>query len=234
MIKSHSQVEENAILDSVENLGNGDGLQDQLLLKNNNPRGTAFQIDDNGYFLTAAHLVNTNDKVVLQLRQENLCFEVNVIYTNDSLDLAILLCSENMQEEMGNTPYRISKEVIELGDNIFALGYPKKDIVFTPGSISSETGYHSDSLFFESTIPSNAGHSGAPVFNDKGELTGIITAENIKREAVTYILKPEVMLSCFDSVPDSLGFELPQNSVKVIRQRKEQIQRYRNFIFEVH
>lgn len=150
------------------------------------------------------------------------------------LDLAILASSYTIKEEIGQAPYRIAKESVQLGDDIYALGYPKKDIVFTPGSVSSETGYHSDSLFYESTIPSNAGHSGSPVFNDKGELSGIITAKNVKRQAVIYILKPEFIANSLDMLSDSLNIILPNPSQKAPKKRKEQIQRYRSFIFEVH
>jgi S1-C subfamily serine protease len=225
---------ENTLSDSIIP---GDGLgylSDQLPMVYGNPRGTAFQIDNAGHFLTAGHLVEGNEHVQLQLKSLHLSFEVAVIYEDDSLDFAVLQCSPSLIHQLKEIPYQLSDKDVLLGDELFAMGYPKKDIVFTPGNVSSETGFESDPLYYESTLPSNAGHSGSPVFNEAGEICGIVTGQHTKQQAATYILKPEIIQSKIRMLSDSLEIMLPENLVDPPMNRREQIQTYRQFIFELH
>lgn len=225
---------EDVLTDSVSPGPAEEHLEDYLSITQQTPRGTAFQIDNKGHFLTAGHLVKGESRVRLQLKPAHLSFEAAVIYVDDSLDFAILSCSSQILKELQAVPYQFSDEPIELGDEIFTMGYPKKDIVFTPGNISSETGFQSDPVYFESTLPSNAGHSGSPVFNENGELTGIVTAQHAKQQAATYVLKPTIIQSTIQALHDSIQLELPPKTDVSITSRRQKIKVYRTFIFELH
>jgi len=197
------------------------------------PEGTAFLMTANGYFFTSKHLVEGKEIVKLQQKQLQITFETKVVYIDSILDFAILKCSDNMEINFGRVPYRFVRHTPDLGDEVFTLGYSKKDIVYTKGVVSSETGFESDSIYFEVSLPSNAGHSGAPLFNMDGELLGIITAHHADKQAVTYILKHDNILDCVDLLADSLALTINPKYTKRIKPLSKRVKKYRTYIFEV-
>lgn len=208
-------------------------LNDSLELIDRNPKGTAFLIAENGYFLTSKHLVENLSMVKLQHKELGLTFETEVLAMGSFTDLALLRCSKRIAENFDPVPFEFDHSPIELGEEVFTLGYPKRDIVYTEGAVSSETGYESDSLYFEISLPSNAGNSGAPLFNEKGQLIGIVTANNSDKQAVTYILNHEEIMRFIYEAEASYPIDRSQNYTKRTSTKKL-IKLYRPFIFELH
>lgn len=221
-------------LDSVEMNYEIIPLGDNLEEIDITPFGTAFLIAENGFFLTSKHLVENYSGFVLQQKELGFTFEVSVVYRDTLLDFAVLKCSEKMADRLEAVPFELVTESPELGDEVFTLGYPKKDIVYTEGVVSSETGYNSDSIYFEVSLPSNAGHSGAPLFNEDGNLIGIITAQHSDKQAVTYVLKHDYINDRLGVLADSLGMDLSSNYSKKMGNTNRLIKLYRPFIFELH
>lgn len=209
-------------------------LIDSMQVIDQSPHGTAFLISEDGFFLTSKHLIEGQKIIDLQQKELGLTFEAEVIYSDSILDFAILKSSIKTALNFEAVPYEVVSEAPELGDAVFTLGYTKKDIVYTQGVVSSETGFESDSIYFEVSLPSNAGHSGAPLFNEKGNLIGIITAHLSDKQAVTYILKPDYIQNRLDNLSDSLSIDLSTNYSKRNTSTKRLIKLYRPFIFEVH
>lgn len=217
-----STVEQGAqLLDSMEHISRA-------------PHGTAFLISNQGYFLTAKHLVESKTTTTLQHKELDLTFETDVVYIDSLLDFAILKCSDQLAEVLDPVPYNFVNTAPELAEEVFTLGYPKKDIVYTQGVVSSETGYESDTIYFEVSLPSNAGDSGAPLFNASGKLVGIITAKHAEKQAVTYILKHDYILDRMENLGDSLHIDWSKNSTKRYSSTSKMIRAYRPYIFEVH
>ncbi len=206
----------------------GDALLSRL------PRGTAFLISSSGYFITAKHLVGSQNTITLQQKKLQMTFDAVVVYTDSIADLAILKCPDSIAVLFEPVPYKFVKNAMELGQDVFTLGYPKKDVVYTAGVVSSETGYNSDTLYFEVSMPSNMGNSGAPLFDSNGRLTGIITANHAGKQSVTYALRHEqinrAILQLSNTEPIDLSKNYPLQSTK----RSKLIKAYRPFIFEVH
>lgn len=200
------------------------------------PKGTAFLISDEGYFLTAGHLVEDKTTLKLQNKDLELTFEVDIIYADTIMDFAILRCDEAVSENFERVPFKFHKSSCELGDDVFTLGFPKKEIVYTDGVVSSENGYKSDSLYFEISMPANPGNSGAPLFTKEGKLCGIITANNSKQQSVTYVLKHQYIESKLKELEerDSIYIDISDNYSKRFSTKSRMIKKYRPFIFEVH
>lgn len=198
------------------------------------PRGTSFIISDNGYFLTAKHLVKNRQKVVLQQKETEMTFETWVVYEDSLSDFALLKCDDSIANLFNKIPFAFLNSPAELGDEVFTLGYPKKNIVYTNGVVSSETGFKSDSLYLEISLPSNSGNSGAPLFSTNGKLVGLITANHANKQAVTYALKHEHISTILDSLTTTYSFNLIQNKTPRLKKRNSLIKSYRNYIFEVH
>ncbi|UKN03546.1 serine protease [Paracrocinitomix mangrovi] len=233
LVEVYDTVEENATeLDSIDDKPNK--LDEDLSLIRKLPKGSAFLISNGGYFLTSKHLVEKSELVKLQQKDLGITFNAEVVYVDSVIDFAILKCSEKYATNLEAVPFKISSKSIELGEDVFTLGYPKSDIVYTKGTISSETGYKSDSLTYELSMASNPGNSGAPLFNTKGNFVGMIIANNSKKQSVTYILRPEYIEERLDNLKDSIDIDMSRNYTKRYSQVKQFISKYRNFVFEIH
>lgn len=210
-----------------------DSLIDEISLQ---PLGTAFLINEYGVFITSKHLVDGREIVSLQNKDSEIVFEASVIYLDSIMDIAILKCHENITEQFNRVPFKFNKTQPQLGEEVFTLGYPKKDIVYTTGVVSSENGYKSDSLYIEISMPSSPGYSGAPLFNENGFLVGIITANNSKKQSVTYSLKHHYITKLIDNLEEQeiIDIDLSNNYSKKYKNRSRLIEKYRPFIFEVH
>jgi S1-C subfamily serine protease len=233
MYEMVTESEGNVATDSTQVKGDLQ-LIDSLMRLYRTPRGTAFLISKDGFFLTSKHLIEGQKIVALQHKGLGLTFETEVVYSDSILDFAILKSSIKTALNFDAVPYEVAQDVPELGDAVFTLGYTKKDIVYTQGVVSSETGFESDSIYFEVSLPSNTGHSGAPLFNEKGNLIGIVTAHHSNKQSVTYILRPDYIQNRLDDLSDSLSIDLSTNYTKRNVSTKRLIKLYRPFIFEVH
>lgn len=200
------------------------------------PIGTSFLISEDGIFITSKHLVKNRDVVTLQNKDSELTFQAEVIYTDTLMDFAILQCHENLLSNFARIPFKFNGSNTELGEEVFTLGYPKKDIVYTKGDISSENGYKSDSLYIEISMAANPGYSGAPLFNKDGHLVGIITANNSRKQLVTYALKHQYIKDLISELREKeiIDINMKRNYTKKYKTRSKMIQSYRSFIFEVH
>jgi S1-C subfamily serine protease len=69
-----------------------------------------------------------------------------------------------------------------LGATVFTLGYPHTGIMgsnvkLSTGIISSQTGLRDDPRTYQISVPVQAGNSGGPLINLRGEVVGLVTAK---------------------------------------------------------
>lgn len=151
--------------------------------------GTCFPISEK-YMLTSFHLIKDADRIeVEEVYDSSKTFQAKVAFRNRKLDLALLEIADTNFRMTNTPPYVFSKDVADLGEYVYTLGYPKKDIVFGEGSISSKTGYYSDTIAYQISIPLNPGNSGGPLVNRKGEVIGVISAKNARKDGTSYAIK---------------------------------------------
>ncbi|MBI3133946.1 MAG: trypsin-like peptidase domain-containing protein [Bacteroidetes bacterium] len=200
------------------------------------PAGTAFLISKDGYFLTSKHLVEKHPLLTLQQKDQHYTFEASVVYTDSLMDFAILKCHEKIAAAFKPVPFKFLKNDIQLGQDVFTLGYPKNEIVYTKGVVSSEKGYKSDTLSYEVSLPSNPGYSGAPLFTSDGDLVGIVIANNTRQQAVTYVLNHHYIETVIDNLAkkDSMKIDMHTNFSKRYKDHSTLVKAYRAYIFEVH
>lgn len=70
---------------------------------------------------------------------------------------------------------------VRIGDKAFTVGYPLSNILgnkpkYSEGVINAISGVRNDPKSFQISIPIQPGNSGGPLFNDKGEVIGIVTS----------------------------------------------------------
>ena len=142
--------------------------------------GTGFFIDRKGYFATNYHVVDGSSEIQIEFYREGelQTHNAQVIKEDKINDLVILKISDEDFKYFDEIPYNFSSRVLDIGEEVFALGYPLtnfmgKDIKFTDGKISSKTGYDGDMFNYQTTTPIQPGNSGGPLFDYNGNLIGI-------------------------------------------------------------
>jgi len=63
------------------------------------------------------------------------------------------------------------------------------EIKLTTGVVSSRSGFQGDQSQYQISAPVQPGNSGGPLFNDNGELIGIVSAKHTEAENVSYGVK---------------------------------------------
>ena len=86
------------------------------------------------------------------------------------------------------------------------------DIKFTDGRISSKTGYKGDISTYQTTTPIQAGSSGGPLFDFKGNLLGINSSGLDKKIAdnVAYTIKTSYLKTLLNVLPKKI--QLPKEN----------------------
>ena len=201
------------------------------------PSGTCFSISSNGYFITNYHVVNGVDSAFITHKNDSdLKYMVRVVYRDFKNDLAILKIDDPKYISSGIVPYTFKRKLSDLGEYVFTLGYSKQDVVFGEGSVSSLSGFNEDSTAYQVSVPVNPGNSGGPVINGDGELIGMITGKNFRKDGATYAIKSDYILSVIDSIQkDTIKVKPVISKINHLRgkKRSDQVKAIQPFIFKV-
>jgi serine protease Do len=138
--------------------------------------GTGFLIDQEGYVVTNAHVVDEADEVRVRLSDERE-LDADVVGRDPKLDLALL----KLRGASGLPPASLgSSEALRVGEHVLAVGNPfGLGHTVTLGIVSAKArtigaGPYDDFIQTDASI--NPGNSGGPLFNGRGEVVGINTA----------------------------------------------------------
>jgi len=167
--------------------------------------GTGFALTANGYLCTNYHVVRDADSVYVQ-NSKGESFKAKVAYRDVQYDIAILKIIDDSFTPLANPPYKLKKNSIGMGENVYTLGYPKDDVVLGEGYVSSKTGHGGDTTQYQVSIPINPGNSGGPLLDDQGNIIGLITAKENQVEGAAFAVKSKYILEALNAIPsDSLG-----------------------------
>jgi serine protease Do len=144
-----------------------------------NGLGSGVLISNDGKVLTAAHLVQSADKSIVEFSEGEL-IPASVISTASSADVALLQLERNPANYVAAKLWDSDK--VEVGDEMFVVGAPYGiSRTLTAGHVSGRRAMNRRN---ENTVPVeflqtdaaiNSGNSGSPVFNLKGEVIGIVS-----------------------------------------------------------
>ncbi len=199
-------------------------------------RGTGFLIDGKGYLVTNAHVIEKMKNVYVEnIRGQY--FEAKSIYTDNSIDLAILKITDSTFKAISSLPYSIKKGNSELGEQFFTLGFPRKEIVYGEGYISAKSGNDGDTTSYQLTVSANPGNSGGPVVNRNGEIIGIITAKDSKADGVVYAVKSKNIFSLLENIKKEgdkyQNIKAPANTNLKGLDRVQQVKKMEDFVYMV-
>jgi len=197
--------------------------------------GTGFAISADGYLVTSYHVVKDADSVFIENRSGDR-YRVKNIYRDQAHDLAILKVADEGFISFGSLPYAFKSDLSDLGERVFTLGFPREDMVFGEGSLSSRTGFEGDTTSYQISIPLNPGNSGGPLLDNQGNLIGVISGQQLDQQGASFAVKSTYLKQLVEQLsPDSL--ETPvrlsrRNSLAGIR-RPEQLKKIQDYVFVV-
>ena len=139
-------------------------------------RATGFLIDGKGYLITNAHVISKMKNIYVE-NNKGEYYTASTVYSDNTVDLAILKITDSSYKAITNLPYSIKKGNSDLGEQFFTLGYPRNEIVYGEGYVSAKSGNDGDSSSYQLTVSANPGNSGGPVLNRNGEVIAIITSK---------------------------------------------------------
>ena len=142
--------------------------------------GSGFVISDDGYILTNAHVIEGANSIKVTFESGD-TFSATLVGTEEDNDLAVIKIE---------TPYVLnpvvmgdSDEVI-IGEDVFAIGNPLGELTFsiTKGIVSAinreiQIDTFNSINMFQVDCAVNEGNSGGPIFNNKGQVIGIVSAK---------------------------------------------------------
>lgn len=144
--------------------------------------GSGFVVSTDGYILTNSHVVDGASRVTVRLldRRE---FEAKVVGTDPGTDVAVVKVDANAL-----TPARLGdSDAARVGEWVLAVGNPlgeRLTFTVTSGIVSAKgraldlpnSSARSIQDFIQTDAAINAGNSGGPLVNVRGEVIGINTA----------------------------------------------------------
>ncbi|QMW00102.1 S1C family serine protease [Spirosoma foliorum] len=199
--------------------------------------GSGFLLTGDGYFVTNNHIVRDADSVYVQSTKGEV-YKARVVYTDKTHDLAFLqLCDDSAFRTLPPVPYGFEVRPSDLGERVYTLGYPREEIVYGEGYLSSGTGYRGDSTAYQVAIGVNPGNSGGPLLDEQGNVIGIISGKQTTSEGVSFAVKTNFLLEALNNIPpDSLrGQPLRLNKKNTLAKlpRKKQIKRMQDYVYQV-
>lgn len=197
--------------------------------------GTGFVISSDGYLVTSYHVVNGADSVFIE-NQAGQRYRVKSIYRDQTHDLAILKIADETFTSFGNLPYAFKSSESDLGEKVYTLGYPREDMVFGEGSLSSRSGFEGDTTSYQISIPVNPGNSGGPLLDNQGNLIGVISGKQLDLQGAAFAVKSAYLKQLVEQLSsDSLEapIKLPKRNTLAGTSRTNQLKKIEDYIFVI-
>lgn len=199
--------------------------------------GTGFAIG-NSYIVTNNHVAEDAKTISVKgvKGDMNTGYTAEVVATDKINDIAILRISDSRFAGFGTIPYAVQQRMADVGEDIFVLGYPLtqalgNEIKLTNGIVSSRTGYQGNISTYQMSAPVQPGNSGGPMFDNKGNVIGIVVAGVPGAENVGYAIKTSYLKILIESA--GLNIQFPSNNTISALSLAEKVKRVRNFVFYI-
>jgi S1-C subfamily serine protease len=199
--------------------------------------GTGFAIGS-GYIVTNNHVASEAKTIRVKGVKGDVDtgYLAEVVAADKVNDIAILRISDSRFTGFGTIPYAVQQRMADVGEDVFVLGYPLtqalgNEIKLTNGIISSRTGYQGNVSTYQMSAPVQPGNSGGPLFDNKGNIIGIVVAGVPGAENVGYAIKTSYLNILIESA--GLNIKLPANNSISTLSLAEKVKRVKNFVFYI-
>jgi S1-C subfamily serine protease len=198
--------------------------------------GTGFMLDGKGLLATNAHIVK-NSKNIFVVNNQNQQFRAIVVFTDLAKDIAILKIADDDFKPITSIPYGIRKSSTDVAEPIYTMGFPRNEIVYSEGYMSAKTGHNDDSLTCQLGIAANPGNSGGPVFNQAGEVIGILSTKEADAEGVAFAIQSKYLFNVLDDLKKNdtayQRVKLPARSSLNSMNRQQQVKKIQDFVYMI-
>lgn len=199
--------------------------------------GSGFALN-NGYICTNYHVIDGAKSIEINGVQGDFTtsYTAQVVATDKFNDLAILKVNDVDFKGFGTIPYKVKTSMAEVGENIFVLGYPMTttmgdEIKLTNGIVSSRTGFQGDVSLYQISAPIQPGNSGGPLFDNQGNLIGIVSAKHEGAENVGYAIKASYLRNLMESsITEDV---LPKNNAVSSLPLTGKVRQLKNFVYYI-
>jgi len=170
-----------------------------------------------GYIITNNHAIKGAKRISIQFANGEKT-EGIVNKQDEANDIAFI--KPNSLPESKNNIAIGNSTLVKLSDKVFTIGFPMgpdfgNEPRYSEGVVNSLTGVGNDPRYFQVSIPIQHGNSGGPLFNEKGELIGIVTASmrtkdtamafgGVAPQNVNFAVKSIFLTNLFATIPDAL------------------------------
>ena len=225
----HMKSVQEGIIDGIKT------ISQKRVMEAANVEGTGFALNSKGYFITSLHMVNKADSVFIMDEEKN-NFHANVVFTDVRLDIAILKIEKDSTDKFPNVPYAFKKTSADLGEKVFTLGFPAEDIVYGEGTIASLKG-SADTTMYQISIPINPGNSGGPLFDEQGNIIGLIKSKNSNSEGTGFAVKSNYIMQVLSNLENeelktALHSNNKKNTLKGLS-RSQQLKHIEPFVYNI-
>ena len=173
--------------------------------------GTGFFISNDGGVVTNYHVIQNMRTIKVYDPKYNIWSDAEVMRFDKDNDVALLWAKRR-----GKALPLTSRFNMRKGEQIFTLGYPSPGLQgaqqkATFGRINANMGIADDVRYFQIDSPIQPGNSGGPVFNEAGEVVGIVTSRLVgDYQNVNYALKIDYLFPLIATVfPDIDKYDNP-------------------------
>lgn len=190
--------------------------------------GSGIFISTNGYIITNYHVIDNANRIRIEVNENGSpkSYDAVVIQKDIDNDLAIIKVQDDNFKPLLSIDYSfIESGAADVGASVFTIGFPYalsgmgKDAKFTDGKISAKTGYNGAINSYQTSVPIQPGNSGGPLFNDKGQLIGIMNSIIQSADNVSYAIKINYIKNLVELLPDGPPFP---NSKKLFTSSTEE------------
>ena len=169
--------------------------------------GTGFSLGSSGYILTNYHVVKEAKLIRVKHLNGDIA-KAKVIVKDESNDI-VFLKPEHAPKLPGTNISLGDSSEMRIGDKVFTIGFPMSNILghqpgYSEGVINSLAGVGDDPKTFRISIPIQSGNSGGPLFNQKGEVVGIVSSS----------LDSANTFQVFGNAPQNVNFAIKSTFVK--------------------
>ncbi|MDR3289671.1 MAG: trypsin-like peptidase domain-containing protein [Rickettsiales bacterium] len=149
-------------------------LPNVVKVNTNTNSGTGVIISEDGYILTAAHIVNMAQQKIKITFNNNKNYIANIVGVDELLDIALL----KIEKDEKFNHIDLKNKFANIGEFVFVIGNPLNIGLSVKYGIVSAVNVNLNISnlddFIQLDVQTNKGNSGSPIFNMDGEIIGLV------------------------------------------------------------
>jgi len=169
-------------------------LASTLFIRVGSTYGAGILLGPSGLVLTCAHVIEDDSAIEVEFSDGARAI-ARPIDRDAKLDLALL----EISAQHPPAPRIGSIANVSIGDEVFAMGAPRRMAFSLHRGMVSFVGRDFDGVrYLQTDLPANAGNSGGPVINDRGEIIAIMSFILRESEGIAFALPIDYALERFE------------------------------------